>query len=190
MDDNAALLRSILDAPDDDAPRLVYADWLEESGDPDQTLRAQFIRHQISLRTANPAASAEALDEQRRLLDLAERRWVPDWLRGNRASWGRGFIQEVACSMSDWARHGQELLAEHPIRRVVLHGEVLREHVPVLEQTKTPWRNLDLTQCTFAPSIHLAVAAGATSVVARHVLQGMYPVGRVWQRVWHPWRGG
>ncbi len=29
----AALLRAVLDAPDDDAPRLVYADWLEEHGE-------------------------------------------------------------------------------------------------------------------------------------------------------------
>ena len=28
-----AFLRAILDAPDDDTPRLVYADWLEERGE-------------------------------------------------------------------------------------------------------------------------------------------------------------
>jgi uncharacterized protein (TIGR02996 family) len=28
------LLRDILTEPDDEAPRLVYADWLEERGDP------------------------------------------------------------------------------------------------------------------------------------------------------------
>jgi uncharacterized protein (TIGR02996 family) len=35
-----ALLASVLDAPGDDAPRLVYADWLEERGDP----RAELLR--------------------------------------------------------------------------------------------------------------------------------------------------
>jgi uncharacterized protein (TIGR02996 family) len=34
-------LRTILDAPEEDAPRLVYADWLEEHGQPE---RAEFIR--------------------------------------------------------------------------------------------------------------------------------------------------
>lgn len=29
----ASLLRAVLDSPDDDAPRLVYADWLLERGD-------------------------------------------------------------------------------------------------------------------------------------------------------------
>src|SRR5687767_8806243 len=35
------LLRGVLEAPEDDAPRLVYADWLEENGDGE---RAEFIR--------------------------------------------------------------------------------------------------------------------------------------------------
>jgi uncharacterized protein (TIGR02996 family) len=42
----AALLRAILAAPADDTPRLVYADYLEEHGDP---ARAAFIRTQIAL---------------------------------------------------------------------------------------------------------------------------------------------
>ena len=43
---DAAFHRTILDRPEDDAPRLVYADWLDENGDPD---RAEFIRVQIQL---------------------------------------------------------------------------------------------------------------------------------------------
>jgi uncharacterized protein (TIGR02996 family) len=39
-----ALFQSILDAPDDDGPRLVYADWLDERGDPE---RAEFIRLEV-----------------------------------------------------------------------------------------------------------------------------------------------
>jgi uncharacterized protein (TIGR02996 family) len=34
MSDEAAFLNAILANPEDDAPRLVYADWLEERGDP------------------------------------------------------------------------------------------------------------------------------------------------------------
>jgi uncharacterized protein (TIGR02996 family) len=41
MNHDDAFLQAILDAPDDDTPRLVYADWLEEYGQPD---RAAFIR--------------------------------------------------------------------------------------------------------------------------------------------------
>ena len=43
---DAAFLRAILEDPDDDTSRLVYADWLDEHGDPD---RAEFIRVQCAL---------------------------------------------------------------------------------------------------------------------------------------------
>jgi uncharacterized protein (TIGR02996 family) len=46
MSDADALLAAIRAAPDDDAPRLIYADWLEEHG---QTERAEFIRIQCEL---------------------------------------------------------------------------------------------------------------------------------------------
>lgn len=41
-------IRTILENPDDDGPRLVYADWLEEDG---RAERAEFIRLQIKLST-------------------------------------------------------------------------------------------------------------------------------------------
>jgi uncharacterized protein (TIGR02996 family) len=44
MSKQAALFAKILANPDDDAPRLAYADWLDKHGDP---IRAEFIRVQI-----------------------------------------------------------------------------------------------------------------------------------------------
>ncbi|HKA08337.1 MAG TPA: TIGR02996 domain-containing protein [Gemmataceae bacterium] len=46
MSDRDAFLAAIHDAPDDDAPRLVFADWLEENG---QSERAELIRIQIKM---------------------------------------------------------------------------------------------------------------------------------------------
>ncbi|HYT91149.1 MAG TPA: TIGR02996 domain-containing protein [Gemmataceae bacterium] len=46
MNQDQALLRAVIDNPDDDGPRLVYADWLEEHGDAE---RAEFIRIQIAV---------------------------------------------------------------------------------------------------------------------------------------------
>ncbi len=40
-------LKAIVEAPDDVAPRLVYADWLDEIGDP----RGEFIRVQCERET-------------------------------------------------------------------------------------------------------------------------------------------
>lgn len=46
LSQHEAFLRAIYDDPDDDTPRLVYADFLEENGDPD---RAAFIRYACEL---------------------------------------------------------------------------------------------------------------------------------------------
>lgn len=80
MEDEAAFLRAIADQPEDDAPRLVYADWLEERNDP----RAEYLRVEHRGR-ANPAAERERLDALRARLDPAWLRAVhdyhlwPDW---------------------------------------------------------------------------------------------------------------
>jgi uncharacterized protein (TIGR02996 family) len=42
-----ALLEACKDAPDEDAPRLVLADWLEEHGGEADRARAAFIRLQL-----------------------------------------------------------------------------------------------------------------------------------------------
>jgi uncharacterized protein (TIGR02996 family) len=60
MSDREALLAAIQAAPADDAPRLVYADWLDENGDPDL---AEFIRLQVEL---DPLEQAPDTDEARR----------------------------------------------------------------------------------------------------------------------------
>jgi uncharacterized protein (TIGR02996 family) len=57
----AAFLRDILAHPEDDTPRLVFADWLEEHGAPE---RAEFIRLQCQL-----ARMSEGDPDRGRLLD-------------------------------------------------------------------------------------------------------------------------
>ncbi|HYT94378.1 MAG TPA: TIGR02996 domain-containing protein [Gemmataceae bacterium] len=62
MSEEANLLHAIVEQPEDDGVRLVYADWLEEHGRPE---RADFIRLQIEL-------ARLPMDDPRRL-DLEER---------------------------------------------------------------------------------------------------------------------
>jgi uncharacterized protein (TIGR02996 family) len=89
-----AFLHSILEKPDDDAPRLIYADWLEESGDP----RGEFIRVQCAL--ARPDLDEGHRRElQRReqvLLATYEQEWLEP-LCSPRLSWRfhRGFIASM-----------------------------------------------------------------------------------------------
>src|SRR4051794_12921603 len=65
MSDAQGLLAAICDQPEDDAPRLVYADWLEEHGQADDRARAELIRVQCA------AARLPPQDED---IDMAERR--------------------------------------------------------------------------------------------------------------------
>jgi uncharacterized protein (TIGR02996 family) len=74
-DEQAALLRAIVSHAEEDTPRLVYADWLQENGDAEQ---AAFIRDSIRLaRGELRAEEAEPLGQ--RLKELAYERgdaWV------------------------------------------------------------------------------------------------------------------
>ena len=56
MSDGDALLSAILAQPDEDVPRLAYADWLDEQvvGGESATARAELIRVQIELARVPP----------------------------------------------------------------------------------------------------------------------------------------
>src|SRR4051794_1062884 len=84
--DNATLLQAILDAPDDDGPRLVYTDWLEEHATADaDRVRAAFLRLQCEAdRTERDTPRAVALDRRwEELWPAADRTWQE--LLGDRA---------------------------------------------------------------------------------------------------------
>ncbi len=51
----AGLMQQVLETPDEDFPRLVCADWLEERGDP----RGEFIRCQVELARSDPEEDDE-----------------------------------------------------------------------------------------------------------------------------------
>ena len=69
-----ALVQAVIESPEDDTPRLVFADFLEENGDEDDRERAEFVRLQCRL-----AAMAE--DDPGREALAAIRR--PDWVWDN-----------------------------------------------------------------------------------------------------------
>lgn len=99
-----AFLQAILENPDEDAPRLIYADWLEERGDP----RGEFIRIQCHL------AAMSADDERRSLLEQHERellaRHQDSWLRELRPllngwTFHRGFLDAITVPAATYLHH-------------------------------------------------------------------------------------
>src|SRR5262245_35164247 len=74
---NEALEAAVAAEPEDDAPRLVYADWLDENGDPQ---RAKYVRACCALDDKPPTDDYVALWEQRREAEAAMERRPPPQL--------------------------------------------------------------------------------------------------------------
>jgi uncharacterized protein (TIGR02996 family) len=122
-----AFLRTIVANPDDDAPRLVYADWLDETEDRANADRAEFIRLQIRLE------SLPADDPQRPKLAKREKallkKYAKKWAKPFRDilwwwSFGRGFLEGAAVMterMSDnFTPLFRDLIERTPLREVTL----------------------------------------------------------------------
>ena len=111
MTDQDALLRAVIENPDDDTPRLVYADWLEENGQPE---RAEFIRLQIELAVARREVAAVSTAVPDRVAELYDRHgdgWrqpFPDPL--HRCCFERGFIVQAGLN----APQAADVLARLP----------------------------------------------------------------------------
>jgi uncharacterized protein (TIGR02996 family) len=119
MSTEAALYRAIRDNPDDDTVRLVYADCVEEDGDP---ARGEFIRVQVALaRTPEADPARRALeDREHELLAENEARWLgvpPDTDGLVEWEFCRGFVHEVAATPSFMLNEGATLCAVNPVRR-------------------------------------------------------------------------
>jgi uncharacterized protein (TIGR02996 family) len=130
-----ALLRAVCENPDDDTPRLVFADWLQENGEEE---RAEFIRVQCE-------AARLAANERRRLRKLVRRagelesqhgaRWFDElplansehiewvrndgWLDGE--AFDRGFPARLFVQTAGTlAKHAKVLLHATPVRRLLI----------------------------------------------------------------------
>jgi uncharacterized protein (TIGR02996 family) len=116
------LLQAIIENPDDDALRLVFADWLR---DHDELERAEFIRVQIELAKLPNLDNRRPELEQREteLLARNESEWVGP-IRHCVVSWTfhRGFIAEVTVTVDMYQEHTFELLNLAPIRGMWVDG--------------------------------------------------------------------
>src|SRR5262249_41089389 len=116
-----AFQRSIIEAPDDDTPRLAYADWLEEQGDPD---RAEFIRVQCRLAVLDVDAP-QRRGLQRRAYELLADHWgecaAPRVGHVRRWQFRRGFVEQVKMEAGQFLKEAKWLLDFAPIQE--LHVE-------------------------------------------------------------------
>jgi uncharacterized protein (TIGR02996 family) len=153
MNQEEAFLQAIAEAPDDDVPRLVCADWLEEHGEGD---RAEFIRLQCALDRPWPGEERAAELRRRAVQLLAEHegRWLGEWAnRLVRWTFRRGFLDAVVVTPDPFLRHGGDLFRCHPVRAVAFVNEfgtpVAGEAVAELAASPhfSNVRSLDATAC-------------------------------------------
>jgi uncharacterized protein (TIGR02996 family) len=145
--DEGAFIRMIREHPDDDGPRLVFADWLEEQGDAD---RAEFIRVQVELAGAGrDQQRATSLKERERALQ--SRHW-DRWLNpfGNRvldAEFRHGLLEAVQMSAVSFLQYWPLLVERSPVRAVRLID--VQEYGPELGACPAlQWiRTFDLGKC-------------------------------------------
>ena len=121
-----AFLQRIRAFPDDDAPRLIFADWLDERGEP----RGAFIRVQLALARLDDepagqidrqATRARLMEIEQNLLEEHRQEWIAPFRGiGSGHKFRRGFVEEVNVSAKDLIRRAHELFDTGPIRHIWL----------------------------------------------------------------------
>src|SRR5437868_6863324 len=118
MSDESSFLEVIRAHPDDDGPRLVFADWLDERGEHD---RAEFIRTQCELARMpkGDPGRADRETRERQLLAAHEEEWLGPLPAGVREwSFRRGLLDEIALDAEAFVGEARALLDRHPVWRV------------------------------------------------------------------------
>ena len=201
----ANLLQAILDNPEDDAVRLIYADWLEENG---QDERAEFIRVQIEL--ASIASQQEEFSkadishfdgERAAVCERQAKLWKREIRLYNRGEKGgfinwyvwsnlpnaiackhdsfvmrRGFVDEVCCPAADWIRHGHQILAAHPVTTVRL-----MTWPEVVEQCDRTTSYYWLASLKGTSRTTVASLPETNRVITRRLLREEWPRVRNWE---------
>ncbi len=123
MQSPALFMEAIASDPDNDAPRLEYADWLTRNKNP----LGEFIRIQLELAKTivipgvEDEATAKLKKREALLLKKHGGAWLkeslPEWARQINSGFHRGF-PGVWCNAGDWGQHGDSLVARFPVHRL------------------------------------------------------------------------
>jgi uncharacterized protein (TIGR02996 family) len=119
-----SFLRAIGDEPEADEPRLVFADWLEDRGNP----WAELIRLQCA--RESPVRQSE-LDPREAC--LVRQFWDEDWqgLKAYGVEAGRlrrGLVEELIVDVEKWREHAPTLRAQLPTVRTLRLRNVSEKH--------------------------------------------------------------
>jgi uncharacterized protein (TIGR02996 family) len=113
----AELMARVLEAPDDDQPRMVLADWLQQQGDP----RGELIAVQLEAAQTPPGKTVpkRLRDREEHLLAMFRARWLPD-ATGADVSFVRGFADRVKLEMPVDVALLERVVAASPLLRTLV----------------------------------------------------------------------
>jgi uncharacterized protein (TIGR02996 family) len=170
MTEREALLAAVLANPKDDVVRLVYADWLEENGEP---AHAMFIRAEIEIaKTGHRWCGVCNLCRTKRNLS-----WSNYGQEYQNPYTRRGFIDEMYCAVSTWMTFGPIIVKEHPVRFVWLYDKWPKKEDDLYRFQRVELDELEkesfyIPQCLVFPSNNLVWEArvGAMTALSRALI--------------------
>jgi uncharacterized protein (TIGR02996 family) len=197
MPDDPAFIRIIAASPDDDAPRLVYADYLDETGDPAKAARAEFIRVQIEKARLVPDTPrwTELWHRDTALLEWA-RQWRAELPIIKDLQFGgfiRGFIDQVSTNSQCLESNFELVQSAIPLRRLrllLLDLATAREIARSPELSEIPELEMRAAYGLRSPSILRAFAKRGRWPRLRRLYVPWLPTndddvrGTVWRKVW------
>lgn len=168
---DTAFRRAIVAKPDDDAPRLIYADWLEEQGD---TEFAEFIRLQIEFFRL-PPRSPHRIALRARIADLQQphhQEWIDRLPHFPKVTWEvfeRGMVSVAKFETPDsYFEHAKYVFDAAPIREVRLHGFYWQDAVKLADS-----RALELVRVLDMNDGNRIGNAGVEALMRSEHLQGL-----------------
>lgn len=140
------MIAAVCDRPDDDTPRLVFADFLDDVG---EAARAAFIRLHVTYAREARKTYRKKMERQinhalRGVVTMRSQAWVAAILDDERMGlsvngWGytvvpvnhlatvrRGFVDSIVTPPGRFVETGARLMASHPIQSVELFGAGVR----------------------------------------------------------------
>src|SRR5262249_30792937 len=128
MTDRDALYRAICANPDEDTPRLAFADFLQEEGGKENAFRAEYIRGAIRLAREDrwsPAwhTAQEAFERVERKIAQRLAQHKLDWVAHLRGRVGafeieRGFVHHITVHSKRFVTEAEKFFEQDPIRSV------------------------------------------------------------------------
>jgi uncharacterized protein (TIGR02996 family) len=127
--DRVAFLAAIRENPDDDLPRLIFADWLDEHDEPE---RAEFIRVQVELaRTSKGSPQHEELARRSKALHAAHAEsWLAELPPLKGVTWRpfhRGFVEAAVTDDFDtFLAASERVFSTTPLHRLSIQSLTAR----------------------------------------------------------------